>query len=416
MSIDKTVVDERAEGQITLTWEPVDYAASYNVTVDGKKKNITETTYSFATATFAVEEEGGDFAIQVTAVPADDDYTREESAPAELSFHVNDVPIVDTGEIVDPSAITETYFVDLTEAGGFAAQKFEDGTGSVTIDKLTFGDKAELDGKRYKHGGASVLGEDGIPTNRYVSFKITRAGTISHKVISGSSSATDRAYAVALVTNVAGTKTVNVLYQEYSPTSSEAEPVTTEVTADMLAGITEAAVVYIYTLANCNTYAVGYDPVPAAPAKVDKVWDFSSAEWVAAMESSGASNTDLLDVEVEVDGLKFVAGGQKVKWNKSGETYYWQPGGKSDGTYRYFEFTTDVAGKLTVYASNTGSSEDLTRMVTVKVGDAEPESLPGGYSSSDLGHAVDFDITAGTVKIYPTGNGLRFYKIEFHSL
>ena len=218
------------------------------------------------------------------------------------------------------------------------------------------------------------------------------------------------------MTNVAGTKTVNVLYQEYSPTSSDAEPVTTEVTADMLAGITEAAVVYIYTLANCNTYAVGYDPVPAAPAKVDKVWDFSSAEWVAAMESSGASNTDLLDVDVEVDGLTFVAGGQKVKWNKSGETYYWQPGGKSDGTYRYFEFTTDVAGKLTVYASNTGSSEDLTRMVTVKVGEAEPESLPGGYSSSDLGHAVDFDITAGTVRIYPTGNGLRFYKIEFHSL
>jgi len=416
VSIDKTVVNERAEGEITLTWEPVDYAASYNVTIDGKKKNITETTYSFATAAFAVEEEGGDFAIQVTAVPADDDYTREESAPAELSFHVNDVPIVDTGEVVDPSAITETYFAELTEAGGFAAQKFEDGAGAVTIDKLTFGDKAELDGKRYKHGGATVLGGDGIPTNRYVSFKITRPGTISHKVISGSSSATDRAYAVALVTNVAGTKTVNVLYQEYSPTSSSAEPVTTEVTADMLAGITEAAVVYIYTLANCNTYAVGYDPVPAAPAKVDKVWDFSATEWVDAMTGSGiAANTNDSNWNLEVDGLKVVSGGGSIKWNFSGETYFWQPGGKSDGTTRYFEFTTDVAGKLTVYASNTGSSEDLDRKVTVKVGDGEPESLPGGYSSSDLGHAVDFNITAGTVKIYPTGNGLRFYKIEFHS-
>jgi len=416
VSIDKTVVNERAEGEITLTWEPVDYAASYNVTIDGKKKNITETTYSFATAAFAVEEEGGDFAIQVTAVPADDDYTREESAPAELSFHVNDVPIVDTGEVVDPSAITETYFAELTEAGGFAAQKFEDGAGAVTIDKLTFGDKAELDGKRYKHGGATVLGEGGIPTNRYVSFKITRPGTISHKVISGSSSATDRAYAVALVTNVAGTKTVNVLYQEYSPTSSSAEPVTTEVTADMLAGITEAAVVYIYTLANCNTYAVGYDPVPAAPAKVDKVWDFSATEWVDAMTGSGiAANTNDSNWNLEVDGLKVVSGGGSIKWNFSGETYFWQPGGKSDGTTRYFEFTTDVAGKLTVYASNTGSSEDLDRKVTVKVGDGEPESLPGGYSSSDLGHAVDFNITAGTVKIYPTGNGLRFYKIEFHS-
>ena len=417
VKISKTTVNERAEDEITLTWEPVDYAASYNVTVDGKKKNITETTYSFATAAFAVEEEGGDFAIQVTAVPAEDDYTREESAAAELSFHVNDVPVVDTGEIVDPSAITETYFAELNEAGGFAAQKFAEGDGAVTIGKLTFGDKAELDGKRYKHGGASVLGDDGIPTNRYVSFKITRPGTISHKVISGSTSATDRAYAVALVTNVAGAKTVNVLYQEYSPTSSSAEPVTTEVTADMLAGITEAAVVYIYTLANCNTYAVGYDPVPAAPAKVDKVWDFSAAEWVDAMTGSGiAANTNDSNWDLEVDGLRVVSGGGSIKWNVSGETYYWQPGGAGTDAKRYFEFTTDVAGKLTVYASNTGSSEDLTRMVTVKVGDGEPESLPGGYSSSNGAVPVDFNVTAGTVKIYPTGNGLRFYKIEFHSL
>ena len=418
VSIDKTVVDERAEGNITLTWEPVDFAASYNVTIDGKVKNVTETTYSFATTGYSVEEEGGDFKIEVTAVPAADDYTREESAAAELSFHVNDVPVVDTGEIVDPSAITETYFVELTEAGGFAAQKFAENSGAVTIDKLTFGDRAELDGERYKHGGASALGSDNIPTNRYVSFKITRAGTISHKVISGSSSATDRAYAVALVTNVAGTKNVRVLYQEYSPTSSDAEPVKTEVTADMLAGITEAAVVYIYTLANCNTYAVGYDPVPAAPAKVDKVWDFSAPEWVNVMTNCGytAGDKNNTTLDVEVDGLKVVAAGGSMIWNKSSEVYFWQPGGKSDGTKRYFEFTADVAGKLTVYASNTGDSEDLTRMVTVKVGDADPVSLAGGYASGSGPVPLEFTIAAGTVRIYPTGNGLRFYKIEFHSL
>ncbi len=309
VSIDKTVVNERADGEITLTWEPVDYAASYNVTIDGKVKNVTETTYSFATATFAVEEEGGDFAIQVTAVPAEDDYTREESAAAELSFHVNDVPIVDTGEIVDPSAITETYFANLTEAGGFAKQEFAEGSGAVTIDKITFGDRAQLDGSRYKFGGGSALSENGIPTDRFVSFKITRAGTISHQVISGSGSDATREYVVALVTNVGGNITVRELLRECAPVDQSGGVKTTEVTADMLAGITEAAVVYIYTIKNCNIYAVGYDPVPAAPAKVDKVWDFSSAEWVAAMESSGAINTDLLDVFVDVDGLIFVAGG-----------------------------------------------------------------------------------------------------------
>ena len=92
VKIDKTTVDERADDKITLTWDAIDFAGSYNVTVDGKVKNVTETTYAFSTATFSVEEAGGDFAIQVTAVPASTDYTRVESAAAELSFHVNDVP------------------------------------------------------------------------------------------------------------------------------------------------------------------------------------------------------------------------------------------------------------------------------------------------------------------------------------
>lgn len=56
-----------------------------------------------------------------------------------------------------------------------------------------------------------------------------------------------------------------------------------------------------------------------------------------------------------------------------------------------------MAGKLTVYASNTGSSEDLTRMVTVKVGDGAEESLPGGYPSSNGAVPVEFNITAGKV-------------------
>ncbi len=417
LTINKTSVQERADETVTVSWDAVDYAGAYEVVFNEKTKTVTETSFEINTATLSVEEGGADFKVSVKAVPADDDFIRTASSAAEVSFHVNDVPVVDTGEIVDPSAITETYFAELNEAGGFAAQEFAEGSGSVTIDKITFGDKAQLDGSRYKFGGGSVLGEDSIPTNRFVSFKITRAGTISHQVISGSGSDAKREYVVALVTNVGGNITVRELLREYAPVDQSGGVKTTEVTADMLAGITEAAVVYIYTIKNCNIYAVGYDPVPAAPAKVDKVWDFSATEWVDAMTGSGiAANTNDSNWNLEVDGLKVVSGGGSIKWNYSGETYFWQPGGKSDGTTRYFEFTTDVAGKLTVYASNTGDSEDLTRMVTVKVGDAEPESLPGGYSSSDLGHAVDFDITAGTVKIYPTGNGLRFYKIEFHSL
>ena len=135
------------------------------------------------------------------------------------------------------------------------------------------------------------------------------------------------------------------------------------------------------------------------------------------MTNSGvAANTNDSNWNLEVNGLKVVSGGGTIKWNFSGETYFWQPGGAGTDAKRYFEFTTDVAGKLTVYATHTGSTADMERKVTVKVGDNDPESLPGGYSSSDGPVAVEFTIAPGVVKVYPTGNALRFYKIEFHSL
>ena len=165
-----------------------------------------------------------------------------------------------------------------------------------------------------------------------------------------------------------------------------------------------------------NFYGIVYDALEGGPAGVDYVWDFSAPEWVDAMTGSGiAANTNDSNWNLEVNGLKMIAGGGSIKWNLSGETYFWQPGGAGSDAKRYFEFTTEMAGKLTVYASNTGESEDLTRMVTVKVGDGAEESLPGGYSSKNGAVPVEFNITAGTVKIYATGNGLRFYKIEFHS-
>ncbi len=408
VKIDKTTVNERAEETITLTWDPVDYAASYNVTVDGKTKNVAETTYSFDTSTYAVEDEGGDFAIQVTSVPADDDYIRSESAPAELSFHVNNVPDEPGIKIVRydlkfpeaPNA-EEKYVCESND--GFFVQT----TGGWAIDansqKFAVVGTAEYDQYSTRLKGAKTS------DSKTMTITVPNDGVLYIAARSANSSATDRT--MALTQNGAEILAPTVIKDEDKFTAGDASAFPYTVVN------VKAGEIQVVLNSGINFYGIRYDATEgSAVAKVDKVWDFSTPEWIAAMESSGTINTDLTDVNAEVDGLTFVAGGQKVKWNKSGDTYYWQAGGKSDGTYRYFEFTTDVAGKLTVYASNTGSSEDLNRMVTVKVGDAEPESLPGGYSSTDLGHPVEFNVKAGTVRIYPTGNGLRFYKIEFHSL
>ncbi len=408
VKINKTTVNERAEDEITLTWDPVDYAASYNVTVDGKKKNITETTYSFATGGYAVEEAGGDFAIQVTAVPAADDYTRVESQPAELSFHVNDVP-------EEPGIKVVRYSLTFPE-GGNAEEKYVCENNAGFYVQTVGGWVIDANSQKFAVPGASEYDSystrlKGSKTSDSKSMTITvpNDGKLYIAARSANSSAADRTMALMQGDKEILAPTVIQDADKFTAGDASAFPY---VVVDVKAGD-----IQVVLNNGINFYGIVYDALEGAPAGVDYVWDFSAPEWVDAMNGSGIpANTNDSNWNLEVNGLKVVSGGGSIKWNNSGETYYWQPGGKSDGTTRYFEFTADMAGKLTVYASNTGSSEDLTRMVTVKVGDGEPESLPGGYSSSNGAVPVDFNVTAGTVKIYPTGNGLRFYKIEFHSL
>lgn len=404
VSIDKTVVNERAEETITLTWEPIDYAASYNVTVDGKAKNVTETTYSFSTANYAVEEEGGDFAISVTAVPAADDYTREESAPAELSFHVNDVPDEPGIRVVrytltfpDAPTADEKYVCE--NNAGFYVQT----TGGWNVDSNS--QKFAVTGGTEYDQYATRLKGSKTSESKTMTITVPNDGVLYIAARSANSSATDRT--ISLLQNDVEILAPTVVKDadKFSVGDASAFPYTV---VNVKAG--DISVV----LSNgINFYGIVYDATEGSAA-VDYVWDFSSDAWVAAM-SAVEKNTNSSDWNIEVDGMKVVSGGKSIKWNVSGDYYYWQPGGKGSDTERYFEFTTEVAGKLTVYASNTGDNEDLSRMVTVKVGDAEPESVAGGYASSGGPHPVDFTIGAGTVKIYPTGNGLRFYKIEFHS-
>ena len=136
-------------------------------------------------------------------------------------------------------------------------------------------------------------------------------------------------------------------------------------------------------------------------------WDFSSTVWQTALAEVGAANTDITGWDLTVDGLTFLSP-SKSKYN----TTFIQPGGKGKTTDRVFIFTAPAAGTLKVWTTNTGSTEDMARMVTVKVDDGEEQSQPGGSASSTQTETT-FEIPAGQVCIYPTGNALRFYKIQF---
>ena len=141
--------------------------------------------------------------------------------------------------------------------------------------------------------------------------------------------------------------------------------------------------------------------------EVTLTWDFSDADWQAEFAKLGAVNTDIASADFTLNGLN-VFWSNKCKYN----TTFLQWGGKSSGEDRYVKFTAPEQGTLKVWASNTGNSEDLTRMVTVNV-NGDIQSQPGGYATGGGAVEVEFSIAAGEVKIYPTGNGLRFYHIYY---
>ena len=140
-------------------------------------------------------------------------------------------------------------------------------------------------------------------------------------------------------------------------------------------------------------------------------WNFSDAAFDTYYAQIGEANNDTFNGTW--DGLT-ITSGKTIKCGTNSGMRYIQPGGAGSATQRCFSFTAPSSGKLTVVASNTGDSEDLTRMVTVSV-NGETQNIAGGVpSSSPKTCEFDIEISAeSTVIIYPTGNGLRFYSIEY---
>lgn len=152
----------------------------------------------------------------------------------------------------------------------------------------------------------------------------------------------------------------------------------------------------------------------------DYVWDFSSDAWQAQLAAAGSKNTDITNWNMSLDGLTWNSK-SKSKWNTATidevEYYYIQAGGASkiNDNDRVFTFTTKNSGTVTIKCSNTGGSADNSRMVCVKdsSGNADQSQI-GGFAST-APKEVEFSVAAGEVKVYCTGNALRFHKIEFHS-
>ena len=157
--------------------------------------------------------------------------------------------------------------------------------------------------------------------------------------------------------------------------------------------------------------------IKAVGAATTLSWNFSDAgfdeiyHYIVGKVGAGTNFSETWTGEW--DGLTIATGGSSIRVNTGddGERFV-QMGGAGSTSKRYFLFTPAASGTLTVVASNTGGSQDDTRFVTVNQNGTESSQIGGAPSSSPV--TLTFEIEGGIpTYIYPTGNGLRFYSIEF---
>lgn len=174
-------------------------------------------------------------------------------------------------ELVDETAINVSWNADYSNLEIYPEQSYAE---DVTIEKVTYyaaeGKTIKWTSKRMQFGGKPSYDTETyhgvtLPTGgaRYATFKITKPGTIKVFFYSGGSSNTGRNASVVLETNVGGVKSAKTLYSKDAACSTSAADGLAKITVTKadLAGITEAAVVYLFS--NNNTIQItqlGFEP------------------------------------------------------------------------------------------------------------------------------------------------------------
>ena len=413
-TIDVAQITEGDETPVTIAWEAVTNAADYTVTFN-KKKTTTEELSFVIDAETAAALEAGLYTITVVANPAESDIYNTASEAASVAFVVMAPAGSDTPVEVEKTLTWD--FNDEVWRDEFAAKgaKNTDITNWVSaIDGLTWTSTAKS-----KWNTATIneveyafiqAGGKGSATDRIFTFTAPAKGTlrITASNTGGSAATDDRRPAVV---DASGSVQLG---ETPAPPSTEPKVYEFEV---------EAGTVTIYPDTNgLRFYKIEFTYMETSggePAKEDYVWDFNDETWRAEFAAKGAKNTDITNWVSAIDGLTWTSTA-KSKWNTATinevEYAFIQAGGKGSASDRIFTFTVNNPGTVTVLASNTGGSaatDDRRPAVIDSTGEVQLGETPAPASTEPKQYT--FEVAAGAVTIYPDTNGLRFYKIEFHS-
>ena len=390
-------IDAGTEEDIVISWNAIANAADYVLTFNGTESVLTEPGFTIPAADAAALAVG-DYTVTVKARPVATSSKYAESEVAEATLKVNKVVV--GGEVTLTWDFSSAAWQ--TELAAKGAANADITNWVSTVDGLTW--TSTQKSKWNKSGDVYFIqaGGNSNGSDRYFSFTAPAAGKLVVTVSNtGSSEDLTRLVNVSVDGGTAQTVPGGV--------ASNGTPKACEFDI-------EAGEVKIFASGNAlRYYKIEFTYVGGAAPGVNYDWNFSDTAWQTELAAKGAANADITNWVSTVDGLTWTST-QKSKWNKSGDVYFIQAGGNSNGSDRYFSFTAPAAGKLVVTVSNTGSSEDLTRLVNVSVDGGAAQTVPGGVASNGTPKECEFEIEAGEVKIFASGNALRFYRIKFEGV
>ncbi len=386
--VEPVTLTEGDEAAVTITWEAVPNAASY-IVVFNKRAHDPQTELSFTVPAEDIAAlKAGLYSFTVQALPAETDIYYEKSEQGTASFAIQ--PKGGGGEVVEVTWTWDFSAADWQEQfAKYGAANSDITNWNLTYDNLTIysAAKSKYNTTYFQWGGK------GSTSDRYLKFTAPEQGTLKVWASNtGSSNATDRFV------------TVNQDGEEVSIVGgvpSNGDPAVCEFSV-------KAGDVYIYCTGNAlRYYKVEFTYTTGAAAVVEYDWDFSASDWQEQFAALGASGADITNWNLTYDNLTIYSVA-KSKYN----TTYFQWGGKGSTSDRYMKFTAPDQGTVTVWASNTGSSNAADRFVTVNQ-DGEEVSIVGGVPSNGDPAVCEFSVKAGDVYIYCTGNALRFYHVHY---
>ena len=415
-AIDVDKITEGDQTPITVSWEAVENAADYTVTFN-KKKTTTEELSFVIDAETAAALENGPYTVTVVANPAESDIFNTASEPAVVAFAV--MAPAGSDEPVEVEKTITWDFNDETWRAEFAAKgaKNTDITNWVsTIDGLTWTSTAKSKWNTALIGEVEYAfiqaGGKGSATDRIFTFTAPAKGTlrITATNTGGGAATDDRRPAVIDASGAVQ------LGETPAPASTEPKVYEFEVAAGNVTIYPDTNGLRFYKIEFTYMETSGGGP---EPAKEDYVWDFNDETWRAEFAAKGAKNADITNWVSTIDGLTWTSTA-KSKWNTAliaeVEYAFIQAGGKGSASDRIFTFTVNNPGTVYITASNTGggaATDDRRPAVIDASGAVQLGETPAPASTEPK--VYEFEVAAGNVTIYPDTNGLRFYKIEFHS-